>query len=88
MIQMKQTSKGCVPPNERPGRSRHTASCYLQPDIINTDVPASTLSLKCASAQNGSVCSVLLSQLDPIATNTLKQKENRKGRGGGVATKQ
>jgi hypothetical protein len=57
----------------------HTASCYVQPaDIDNADVLGSSLNSTSASRaqkQNGRVCSVLLSQLDPIATCTLEKRE-------------
>jgi len=63
----------------------HTASCYVQPaDIINADVLGSSLnstSGPSAQKQNGRVRSVLLSQLDPIATCTLKK--NGEGDAGG-----
>jgi len=62
----------------------HTASCYVQPaDIVNADVLGSSLNSTSAwSAQkhNGRVCSVLLSQMDPIATCTLKKSEGLGGR--------
>lgn len=57
----------------------HTASCYMQPaDIINAGVLGSSLnstSAPSAQKQNGRVRSVLLSQLDPIATCTLRKSD-------------
>jgi len=59
----------------------------VQPaDIINADVLGSSLnstSVPSAQKQNGRVRCVLLSQLDPIATCTLKKKVKGMGGGGG-----